>query len=212
MLKLSQQSFTLIELLIVVAIIGILAAIAVPNFMNAQTRAKLSRVIADLRSLSTGAEMYLIDRGTLPSDAGRGYKYTSPQGRRNGWISLTTPVSYISPGGLIDPFKAKYVEVGGTDRQFGDALYEMGTGNFNEGKNNDWPFTTWVLLSVGPDSSLGRDHADDTSLMANYPFSNNLYRFDTSNGLHSNGDVHLFKEGQPANTVNLVEGRPWPHR
>ncbi len=206
----SSLSFTLIELLIVVAIIGILAAIAVPNFINAQTRAKISRVAADLRSLSTGAEMYSIDQGTLPSDAGRGFLYTSPQGHRNGWILLTTPVSYITPGNLIDPFKAKYADVGGTDIQFGDALYEMGTGNSNREKYTEWPFTTWILLSVGPDSSLGREHADDTSLMANYPFSNDMYRFDPSNGLHSNGDVHAFKEGQPANTVNMVEGRPWP--
>ena len=45
-------AFTLIELLIVVAIIAILAAIAVPNFLEAQVRAKISRAKADMRSLA----------------------------------------------------------------------------------------------------------------------------------------------------------------
>ena len=58
--------FTLIELLIVVAIIAILAAIAVPNFLEAQTRAKVSRVKADMRSMATALEAYVIDYNSFP--------------------------------------------------------------------------------------------------------------------------------------------------
>ena len=61
-----RKGFTLIELLIVVAIIAILAAIAVPNFLEAQTRAKVSRVKSDIRSLATAVETYFIDAGKYP--------------------------------------------------------------------------------------------------------------------------------------------------
>lgn len=60
------KGFTLIELLIVVAIIAILAAIAVPNFLEAQTRAKVSRALADMRTLATGIESYRVDNPKYP--------------------------------------------------------------------------------------------------------------------------------------------------
>ena len=64
--RITRTGFTLIELLIVVAIISILAAIAVPNFLEAQTRSKVSRFMADIRSAATAVESYMIDHNAYP--------------------------------------------------------------------------------------------------------------------------------------------------
>lgn len=61
-----KKAFTLIELLIVVAIIAILAAIAVPNFLEAQMRAKVARVQSDMRTYSTAIGTYQIDHSSYP--------------------------------------------------------------------------------------------------------------------------------------------------
>ncbi len=61
-----QKGFTLIELLIVVAIIGIIAAIAIPNLLNAINRGRQKRTMADMRSIATAIESYQVDFNYYP--------------------------------------------------------------------------------------------------------------------------------------------------
>ena len=68
-----KRGFTLIELLIVVAIIGIIVAIAIPNLLNAIQRAKQKRTMADMRSIGTAAEAYAVDTNRYPAAAGWAY-------------------------------------------------------------------------------------------------------------------------------------------
>src|SRR5512140_712723 len=90
----NRKGFTLIELLIVVAIIGIIVAIAIPNLLNAIQRAKQRKSMGDIRSIATAVEAYAVDFNRYPPAGG----VTYPVGTAYPTVTLGTNVStYVSP-------------------------------------------------------------------------------------------------------------------
>ncbi len=187
-----NRAFTLIELLIVVAIIGILAAIAVPNFLNAQIRAKVSRAKADLTSIRTALEMYATDHGRAILDPVEMRGLGLERGSMDGWQQLTTPVSYISPSAFVDPFVPKDNpggNAGGLAVDFGLYSYRnikwMRQVNDQGAAGHGDPAARWVARSPGPDQIYIPWPEKLAYWMAYMP----------SNGLHSFGDIMVSDRG-----------------
>ena len=207
------SAFTLIELLIVVAIIAILAAIAVPNFLEAQTRAKVSRVKADERSFATAMEAYTVDHNrcsptfndnavVLPwGDTGDA---ASPDKRINRWHWLTTPIAYLTSP-YQDAFAQPNVE---PNLRF---LIIQSWPGLAEVKDTSNPYSQtiglpsvlwrespgakigdpmWVCYSAGPDKDLDRLDAEYSSALTGY----GIQEYDATNGTVSDGDIIRFRQ------------------
>lgn len=182
------RAFTLIELLIVVAIIAILAAIAVPNFLEAQTRSKVSRALADIATLTTTLEAYAVDNNRYPPHAeildDDTYNFPATAGGLPTIdllppVGLTTPITYISslPNDVFDlqeEVEARRLYGYVQSQLISDILRDRG---FISSADAVIPtYGGWRLYSAGPDQDKGAD----TKL-------NILY--DSSNGTISNGDI-----------------------
>jgi len=179
-----SSAFTLIELLIVVAIIGILAAIAVPNFMNAQTRARVARVNAELRNLGVAMENYYLDEGNYPPWVTPNYHF----------IVLTSPVAYFTglPDDIFDTGKQHpavygyHVENEGISGEIlrGNKVMLGGKMMPSRAIETTWgvPSALWIISSKGPDTLYEGDLHQPP-----------LLPYDASNGVRSAGD--LWKTG-----------------
>lgn len=207
-----SRAFTLIELLVVVAIISILSAIAVPNFLEAQTRAKVSRVKNDQRTIVTALEAYALDYNKYPPRTPGGAlvsiarKMGSVGERPRDVSRLTTPISYLTTY-PIDVFENRLAPPYNLI-EYWDSLimYELGK-NFSSvdqpAPEKEWHGGRWGLASVGPDGVMGQENQDQGGTTPLLPGWNEFryswyHEYDPTNGTVSGGNVYRFQKDVPS--------------
>jgi prepilin-type N-terminal cleavage/methylation domain-containing protein len=177
------RAFTLIELLIVVGIIAILAAIAVPNFLEAHVRAKIARAKAEMKTIATGLESYAVDHNKYAPNYDAGIYGHSPLSEYLSYACLTTPIAYLTSA-PSDPFRPdvqqperekfyEYVEVHSV----------MNSITYPQADRDVWSATgmRWLVYCIGPDrreQELGKLMHESITVL-----------YDPTNGTVSAGDI-----------------------
>ena len=185
-----------------VAIIAILAAIAVPNFLESQVRSKVARVKSDLRTAAVGLESYLVDHAHYPDVDGEPYGYLQ-------YIyMLSTPIAYLANTSLRDPFVPKpSIFASGSNYTEWQATYWYVTFEGQWGRGclpADYRHKAYAIHSYGPDRIQGLEFQSPNVFrqgMARFPYALEYLHdpktawemiYDPSNGTRSLGDVGRF--------------------
>jgi prepilin-type N-terminal cleavage/methylation domain-containing protein len=181
------RGFTLIELLIVIAIILILIAIALPNFLEAQLRARVTKAKGEMRSIVTAMEAYNIDFRIYPPE-NENNCLVSGNGRppwECGLLRLTTPIKYMTSI-PEDPFPASGAQE--------NTVYE--TGGVEDSTRAGGLFdksalATWAIFSRGPDGDEADINSADTTF--GIPADDgSVDGYAPTNGTKSRGDLFHF--------------------
>lgn len=226
-MKRTRAGFTLLELMIVVGIIAVLAAIAVPHMLEAQTRSKVAAAKSNIRVLVDAVDMYRVDQNRFP------YVGSVLRSDPLGLLSdvqlshLTTPIAYVSPSAFADPFgQIKLTSINSA-------------GLWSDGSNvrNDFPVPTIpnprrstlyyyypafatmtgnplvnrsavAVISIGPDrtDSFGVFRPFTSEAMSPLARAAGFHepvdtQYDPTNGVVSSGDVGGFTGSVPVNRI-----------
>ncbi|MCX7716906.1 MAG: prepilin-type N-terminal cleavage/methylation domain-containing protein [Candidatus Sumerlaeaceae bacterium] len=184
----TSRSFTLVELLVVVAILVILSALGAGTYQESLVRAKTSRVIAEFRTYASAIEAYHVDQNAYPRMAHfRFYRDLDfdvfEKVPVNGILSrsLTTPVAYLVTINRADPFMAAILTAPLDERFY---TYQVHSEYMKRlSASSFWPraekyFGPWRLVSVGPDLAFDHRFANSAQLP-----------YDPTNGLFSIGNI-----------------------
>lgn len=172
------KGFTLIELLIVIAIILILIAIALPNFLDAQARAKVTKSEGDMRALEYAIEAYYRDWKAYIGNF---------QIRR-----LTTPIAYITslPDDPFGPIRSDDYGYQSVLNAYGSPIKRLyiyhGPPTFDEHPLMKKLGVRWTLTGLGPDGGW----FDSPNGAPKYP------RYNPTNGSRSRGNLERVGPGQ----------------
>lgn len=178
-----KQGFTLIELLIVIAIILILIAIALPNFLEAQIRARVVKAKGELRTLGQAMEAYYLDFKIYPAETEGDYRTRGRSESGHTW--LTSPIAYITSV-PEDPFAIS--ESGATELR----TYESG----GPESGLTYPrcpscLTTWAIYSSAPSGEF------EPVIRSAHPHflddpNSNIVTYAPTNGTRSSGIIHIW--------------------